>query len=193
MTFISDGQPRELLVCFFAGCLSGFIYTPLNLIKNAVKPRGLKIALDIAALSLAGAVLCATSVIFKLGDFRAFMGVFCVCGLLCYAKSLHKAVAFAYMLLYNKLVKLFLKIKNAATSLFIKVKKNVGRKKTKSIRGNVERRNNADSDIRGDNSLSDVRYIRAESKDRKARSGNSRARKRNRKYRLADGSLQTSD
>lgn len=123
MTFISDGQPRELLVCFFAGCLSGFIYTPLNLIKNAVKPSGVKIALDIAALSLAGAVLCATSVIFKLGDFRAFMGVFCVCGLLCYAKSLHKAVAFAYMLLYNKLVKLFLKIKNAATSLFIKVKK----------------------------------------------------------------------
>lgn len=193
MTFISDGQPRELLVCFFAGCLSGFIYTPLNLIKNAVKPRGVKIALDIAALSLAGAVLCATSVIFKLGDFRAFMGVFCVCGLLCYAKSLHKAVAFAYMLLYNKLVKLFLKIKNAATSLFIKVKKNVGRKKTKSIRGDAERRNNADSDIRGDNSLSDVRYIRAEGKDRKARRGNSRARKRNRKYRLADGSLQTSD
>lgn len=193
MTFISDGQPRELLVCFFAGCLSGFIYTPLNLIKNAVKPRGVKIALDIAALSLAGAVLCATSVIFKLGDFRAFMGVFCVCGLLCYAKSLHKAVAFAYTLLYNKLVKLFLKIKNAATSLFIKVKKNVGRKKTKSIRGDAERRNNADSDIRGDNSLSDVRYIRAEGKDRKARRGNSRARKRNRKYRLADGSLQTSD
>ena len=59
MTFISDSQPRELLVSFFAGCLSGFIYTPLNLIKNAVKPRGVKIALDIAALSLAGAVLCA--------------------------------------------------------------------------------------------------------------------------------------
>lgn len=176
MTFASLSQPREFLACFFAGCLSGLVYTPLNLIKNSTDKAWAKIIVDIIFFTLAGAVLAAVCVIYKLGNFRVFMGVSCLLGIVAYAKSLHKAVAFADRLLYNKTVNICLKIKKAASSLFKKVEKYVGRKKTKGIRGGFKRSNNADCDIRGDNRISNVRYIRAEGKDRKTRRGNSRPR-----------------
>ncbi len=90
-----------LLACMASGIASGSVFELNCLVCRFVKNRAARIAADVLFFALLGVLFVACCVVFRLPDFRPYMFLAALAGLLLYGKSLHRIVAFFSAKLYN--------------------------------------------------------------------------------------------
>lgn len=87
--------------CLLSGAASGVIYDILYVVKRWIKPKALRISLDILFFVLFAGLYVFVSVLFEFPSFRLYMFLGCLVGLLLYLKSLHIILDFFIKRLYN--------------------------------------------------------------------------------------------
>ncbi len=91
--------------CVLCGAAGGIIYDIIYIVKGFVRVKSGKIALDILFFLLFALVYVFLSVLFSLPDFRVYMFIACLLGLILYLKSLHRILDFFIKRLYNVIKK----------------------------------------------------------------------------------------
>ena len=91
------------LVCVLVGVGSGVVYEIFYLIRKILGDKeGVAIAVDTIFFLVFAAITVFTSVLFSFPDFRVYMYLGNLLGLILYLKSIHIIVAFLWKLCYNK-------------------------------------------------------------------------------------------
>ncbi len=91
------------LVCVLIGVASGFVYEFFYLLRKILGDKeGVAIALDTVFFLFFAAIAVFTAVLFSFPDFRVYMYLGNLLGLILYLKSIHIIVAFLWKLCYNK-------------------------------------------------------------------------------------------
>lgn len=90
------------LVCVLAGVASGLVYELFFLFRKLSRDnRAVTVALDIAFFFVFAAICVFIAVLFSFPDFRVYMFLGNIFGLILYLKSIHRIVAFLLKVCYN--------------------------------------------------------------------------------------------
>lgn len=98
-------QVYTFFVCVASGAISGVVYDLFYVIKRFISGKITEISLDILFFILFAGIYIFTSVLFGLPEFRFFMFIGCLLGLLLYLKSFHIMLDFFINMLYNVKIK----------------------------------------------------------------------------------------
>lgn len=109
--FLSLDQPRVFLVCLLCGVFVGLYYEIFYLLKKFIVNNTLKNSLNVIWLASSSVIYTAFSVKFELPDFRLYLFLAVIVGILLYKFSFHKVFAIFTNRVYNITNKINLKIK----------------------------------------------------------------------------------
>ncbi len=169
--FSTLNQPIISIICISIGVLFGFVYDIFFLCFNISKNNVVSTVGDILYFVIIAILFTIISNYLKFTNFRIYMAISVIVGLILYNKSFHKIIAKLYIKVYNVIKNKFLKIKN-----YLKVK-NERRKKAKgNVGGNIG--NNYAIMYSGSNNGVSTRWHYSKKKqNRKTQSRNSLFRK----------------
>ncbi len=94
-----------VLVCASCGAAGGIAYDFFYLVRRFFPSRATDIVCDVAFFLVFAGIYLFVSLLFALPDFRIYMFLACLAGLILYLKSWHGIVAFFAEKVYNKVVK----------------------------------------------------------------------------------------
>ncbi len=142
-------QPRIVLVCLFIGVLSGVFYEFFHFLKLIFKSDFLLQILNGLWAFSSFFIYLKVSTDYYFPDFRIYMLLFILIGVIIYLLSFHKIIAFFSNWVYNKITNIIIRVK----SLYDRPKEK------KSFFRRFIRHDNATSGNRIDNSLSVSRHV----------------------------------
>lgn len=150
--FITLTQPRDFILCVSIGIISGIIYDIIYLLTNHINKKIVTIIGQLIYFILASVLFTKLSQIFSIGNFRLYMAIGVMVGLLIYIKSFHKTIAKIDKKVYNKINI----IKTRIINLFRKVYER--RKKAKGVIGGGIRRGNVTMYVSGNKRIPNSRH-----------------------------------
>ena len=130
--FSTLNQPIISVICVSIGVLFGFIYDIFFLCFNISKNKTITTISNIIYFILMAILFTITSNYLKFTNFRIYMAISVIVGLILYNKSFHKIIAKLYIKVYNIVKNKFLKIKN-----YLKVKNERRKKAKNNVSGNI--------------------------------------------------------
>ena len=94
------------LICVLAGVVCGPLYEAAYFVRRFARDnRIVVVSLDVVFFLAFAAVSVFTAVLFSFPDFRVYMYIGNLLGLILYLKSVHRIVAFLFQLCYNRIRK----------------------------------------------------------------------------------------
>ena len=103
--YVTFDQPRTAIICLFIGEICGLVYEPFSLLKSIINKKLINHVLNFTFLFLSAFIYTLMTAKFSLGNFRLYMAVFFLLGLILYLNSFHKIIAFFIIRVYNVFIR----------------------------------------------------------------------------------------
>lgn len=100
-----NGQAYYFLICILCGVSSGVLYDVFYLVKRFLTGEKTGLLLDVLFFLLFAGMYIFLSVLLGFPDFRLYLFLGCLIGLVLYLKSVHIILDFLVNMLYNKIEK----------------------------------------------------------------------------------------
>ena len=92
--FVTYDQPRSVIVCLFIGVVCGVLYEVFYTLKFIFNNKLLNHFLNFIFFICSAFIFTLLTCYFSLGNFRVYMAVFFMIGLILYLNTFHKIIAF---------------------------------------------------------------------------------------------------
>ncbi len=101
--FVTSGQFYIFIFCVVIGCLCGILLSIANLIKKIIRIVFLGYIIDVICFIASTVIFILTSNYFMFGNFRLYMFIGVILGLVIYMLTINFAIANIVKVLYNKI------------------------------------------------------------------------------------------